>query len=178
MSCFENRVLLKSVLGGEAIVARFITGHEQIQLIRVFYFHFFGVFSASNGFNYSQLISHEIRRNQTSVQLMKRRIILKCLRSFTGTPHIQIASKFQTLSEFLCRSQQKTIIVQQNDFDVRCFKTASIYQNTEDNIPKLAQCHTNSKEIRESIAINHVSLVHNCVNVALHVYRKYLYCFV
>ena len=40
----ENRVLLKPVLESAASVANFITGHEQTQLNRVCYFHFFGEF--------------------------------------------------------------------------------------------------------------------------------------
>ena len=37
-------------------VAHFMTDHEQTQLDRVNYFHFFGVFLASNGPTYSELI--------------------------------------------------------------------------------------------------------------------------
>ena len=45
---FENLVLLKPVLGGVAIAVQFLTSHEEIQLNQVCYFHFFGVFFASN----------------------------------------------------------------------------------------------------------------------------------
>ena len=48
-SYFENRVLIKPVLGGVAGVAYFITGHEHTQLNRFCYLHFFGVFPASKG---------------------------------------------------------------------------------------------------------------------------------
>ena len=48
-SHFENRILFKSVLGGFAGVAHFITGHEQTHLNRVSYFHFFGVLLAFKG---------------------------------------------------------------------------------------------------------------------------------
>ena len=37
-------------------VAHFMTYHEQTQLDRVNYFHYFGVFLASNGPTYSELI--------------------------------------------------------------------------------------------------------------------------
>ena len=52
---FENRVPLKPVLGGVASVASLITGHEQTQLNRVCYFHFFGMVNASKGSNKSEL---------------------------------------------------------------------------------------------------------------------------
>ena len=42
---FENRVLLKTVLGGVADDAYFSTGLEKTQLNRVCYFHLFDVFS-------------------------------------------------------------------------------------------------------------------------------------
>ena len=44
------------MLGGVASVAYFITGHEQTQLNRDLFFHFFGVFLASKGSNYLELI--------------------------------------------------------------------------------------------------------------------------
>ena len=63
---FENRILLKPVLGrgggggggGMRVVgvAHCIAGHEQTPLNRVYYFHFFGVFLASKGSRYSELI--------------------------------------------------------------------------------------------------------------------------
>ena len=43
-------------VGGMSSVAQFITGHEQTQLNRVGYFYFFGVFLASKGSIYSELI--------------------------------------------------------------------------------------------------------------------------
>ena len=56
-SHFENRVLLKKVLGSLAGVAHFIiTGNERTQINRVCYFHFFGVFLAFKGSNYSEFI--------------------------------------------------------------------------------------------------------------------------
>ena len=54
---FENRVLLKPVLGGMASVPHFIIGHDQSQLNQVRYFYFFGVFFASKGPYYSELLS-------------------------------------------------------------------------------------------------------------------------
>ena len=54
-SHFENRVLLKSVLGGVAGFAHFITGQEQTQLNLVCYFHFYDVLLASKGSNSSEL---------------------------------------------------------------------------------------------------------------------------
>ena len=40
-----------------AIVAHYITGHEQTQLNRIcFFFHFFGVFLSSKGSKFSELI--------------------------------------------------------------------------------------------------------------------------
>ena len=58
---FINRVLLKPVLGGMATVENFITGHEQTQLNRVCYFHFFDVFLAFKGSNYLELIYFHCR---------------------------------------------------------------------------------------------------------------------
>ena len=42
-------------------VARFITGHEETQLKRFCYFHFFGVILASKGSNYSESMSNAIK---------------------------------------------------------------------------------------------------------------------
>ena len=53
---FENKVLLKLVLGGVAGVAYFIIGHEHTQLNRVCYFRFFDVVIASEGSNIAELI--------------------------------------------------------------------------------------------------------------------------
>ena len=50
----SKRILLKPVLGDAASIA--YTDHDQTQLSRVYYFLFFGVFLASKGFNYSELI--------------------------------------------------------------------------------------------------------------------------
>ena len=55
-SQFENRVLLKPALEGVAIVAPIIAGHEQTQLNRVCYFHYFGIFFASKESSYTELI--------------------------------------------------------------------------------------------------------------------------
>ena len=55
-SDFDNRVLLKPVLGGVAGVAYFITGQGQTQYNRVCYFHFFDVFLTSKGSNFSEVI--------------------------------------------------------------------------------------------------------------------------
>ena len=41
---------------GVSSVAHYITGHEQARLDRVCYFYFFGVFLASKGSNFSELI--------------------------------------------------------------------------------------------------------------------------
>ena len=54
---FENRVLLKPVLGGMASIPHFIIGHDQSQLNQVCYFYYFGVFFASKGPYYSELLS-------------------------------------------------------------------------------------------------------------------------
>ena len=43
---------------GVAGVAHFIIGHEQTQLNLVCYFHFFAVFLASKGSNYSEVINY------------------------------------------------------------------------------------------------------------------------
>ena len=53
---FENRILLKPTVGGVASVACFITGHEQTQSNQVCYFLFLGVFLASKGSNFPELI--------------------------------------------------------------------------------------------------------------------------
>ena len=51
LSQFENRVLLKPVLGGgaRAVLHNYITAHERTQLKRVCYFRFFAVFFAFRG---------------------------------------------------------------------------------------------------------------------------------
>ena len=54
---FENRVLLKPMLGGVASVAYFITGHEQTHLNQVCYCPFLGVFLASKISNYTEVIA-------------------------------------------------------------------------------------------------------------------------
>ena len=54
-SHLKIRVPLKPVLGGVAGVAHYITGHEQTQLNRVCYFHFFDVVIASKGSNLTKL---------------------------------------------------------------------------------------------------------------------------
>ena len=50
-SVFENRVPLKSVQGGMAAVAHFVTGHQQTQQNRVCYFHSFDVIFIFVGLN-------------------------------------------------------------------------------------------------------------------------------
>ena len=50
--------MLKPVLGGMAIVAYFITGHEETQMNQVCYFRFFSVFLASKESYYLELITH------------------------------------------------------------------------------------------------------------------------
>ena len=46
------------MLGGLAIVAYFITGHEQTQMNQVCYFCFFSMFLASKESYYSKFITH------------------------------------------------------------------------------------------------------------------------
>ena len=54
LGIFENMTLLKPVLRGVASVAYFITGHEQTQSNRVYYFLVFGVVLASKRSGFSE----------------------------------------------------------------------------------------------------------------------------
>ena len=64
---FENRVSLKPLLGVVPSFAHIITGHGQTQLNQVCCFHFFGVFLASKGSKYSELIDSLVTNQSAEV---------------------------------------------------------------------------------------------------------------
>ena len=94
----------KLVLWVMISVAYFNTGNEQTQINQVCYFHFFGVFLASKGSNYSELIPNQIskckyQRRESTFRVVKEALHVPTTSRSSHNHIIQLLLEFLWLSQ-------------------------------------------------------------------------------